>query len=90
MSRKSGRHYHVLVGLTGGYLSDSNYFCATKGEAQETAHQEAERFRDDYWEDKTVKVRGNMRDGYIVYRDGVDWMGIWITECYEEDCWEEE
>lgn len=79
MTRK---HYHVLSGLTGGYLPNSNDVCATRREAEASARWLASTFRDD-----ETRVSGSARDGW--YNVG-EYEYIKITECMEPDCMEGE
>ena len=58
-------HYHVLMGLRGGYLPDVNDVCATRADAIAQAL---------YWVrmnlDEGSRVKGNARDGFWVIADG--------------------
>jgi hypothetical protein len=85
------KHYHVLIGLTGGYMPDDNVVCATRREAQRTAAEYKRMFNDTVWqcededERRAKSYTGSLyRDGYAETGDGNDC--IEITECYEADC----
>jgi len=90
------RHYHVLVGMP-GYMPDNNDVCRTRGEAESSALYWANEYRND-WDSDTDKsyyiVTGNKHDGYEVNRrDQSDYALptlIYITECTENDCFEDE
>ena len=89
-------HYHVLVGMGGGYMPFSNFPCKTKGDAQHIARWEAQEWRDDYANNENGKmvpvyrVTGNKRDGYtMARRENTEYdLGhyIEITTCFESDC----
>jgi len=89
-------HFHMLVGMP-GYMSDTNYVCHTRGEAEHSARWQAQDFRDQWDCDEDgayYSVSGNKHDGYEIRRRGAFypeevWMTIRITECFEEDCLEE-
>jgi len=86
MSKKN--HYHVLVGMEGGYLPDINDVYLTKQDALDGAKWWKNTFR----YDMDMKVTGNARlDGYYYaiektapsYRLGTI---IQVTECQEKEC----
>ena len=79
------KHYHVLVGLY-GYLPNSNYYCSSIKQAEDTMQSEAEAFRD-----AGYKVTGNKRMGYDVkHESGYSWQYIEYNECQEEECNEDD
>ncbi len=71
-------HYHVLCGLTGGYMPNSNEVYRTRRDAEAGARWLAESFRDG-----ETKVRGSASAGY--YECG-KWEYIEINPCTETDC----
>jgi hypothetical protein len=78
---KPGCHYHVLCGLKGLYMPDSNdvypsYRKALSGAADGARH--AKECGD--------KVTGSAREGF----DVGEHHAIWIQECDMKDCLEEE
>lgn len=98
------RHYHVLVGLTGGYMPDSNYPCATLAEARALGSSLARDFSERagqrydfkpgrYDSDGNVispfwAWHGSQRAGYWYSADGNS--SVSISVCYESDCWGED
>ena len=89
------RHYHVLEGLEGLYMPDSNYVCATRREAELLAATIAAEAKDDQAQSEEYKPRaewelrmdevpwhGSARAGY--YTNGI--CRIEINICYEADC----
>lgn len=81
MSRRSAvKHYHVLFGLSGGYLPSDNAVFRTLREARSYAADLAREIRE--YEGK--KVVGSARLGYY---DVGDYEYIEITDpCYEPEC----
>lgn len=77
----SKRHYHVLFGLQGGYMPESNEMFTTIREAERYAAALAQD-----WREQGERVKGNAQSG--LYLVG-DWWLIEITTCYEEECIEE-
>lgn len=82
---KCKKHYHVLVGLLGGYLPNQNLGpFRNKRYAEQSAVELARLFRD-----QGLKVRGNAKAGYYLVGDfGEEY--IEITRCYEKECLEDE
>ena len=83
-------HYHVLVGLRGCYMPDSNDVCRTLQDAFSAASWQIEGERD-----AGHKVQGSKRDRFWVVRDpagipqgrgSYGWRAIEITECNEPEC----
>ncbi len=84
------KHYHMLMGMEGGYMPDVNHVCKTKQDASDSAQWQADQFRQDW--DIKYSVTGNKRNGYYIiekntpgYRLGTI---IDITICFELDCLE--
>lgn len=81
MARK---HYHVLSGLTGGYLPNTNDVYTSRKAAQSGAAWLAASYRDTEAY-VFAEVTGSAKAGwYDVGRNEY----IAITECVEEDCLE--
>lgn len=76
------KHYHVLSGLTGGYIPNTNDYCKTRRDAEASARWLAQRMRDD-----EIKVSGSASAGWY---DCGEYEYIEITSCTEPDCTEEE
>jgi hypothetical protein len=84
------KHYHVLLGMSGGYMPDTNAVVRTRRDAEETARWYAREFRD---HPELFRVTGSARDGlYVIERkeaiDALPYL-IEIVECFEPDCGEE-
>lgn len=77
-------HYHVLVGLQGGYMPATNVYCETWAEAQSVAREYKAQFNDD---DPRDPFKGDIgRDGYAANsREYIE-----IVECQREDCLDQE
>ena len=75
------RHYHVLQGLQGGYMPDSNNYHTSRRSAEADARWLARDARDSEYE-----VRGSAKAGLYTIGDN---LMIEITECDEPDCGEE-
>ena len=75
-------HYHVLSGLTGGYMPNTNEMCATRKEAEASARWLAQSMRD-----QDIKVSGSASAGWY---DCGKWEYIEITKCSEPDCSEDD
>ena len=76
MARK---HYHVLCGLRGMYMPNSNDVHATRKGAESGAAWLAETYRDD----GETRVTGSARHGYYTVGDNEC---IEITVCDAADC----
>ncbi len=78
------RHYHVLVGLSGGYMPNQNLGPFTsKRQAERVAAEIARIFRD-----QGLEVRGSAAAGYYSVGDfGCEY--IEITRCFEPECLED-
>jgi hypothetical protein len=76
----SEKHYHVLVGLCGLYMPDSNVVFTSKREAQSYARDEAERARDD-----GERVRKIPHAGHGYYQVG-DSHCIEVADCDQPEC----
>lgn len=76
---KGKKHYHVLSGLGGGYMPNSNEVYETKAQAI----QGAKEMKGIFQNDPETKVRG--RGGYYAVDDNTY---IEVTECHENDCLE--
>jgi hypothetical protein len=92
----STRHYHVLCGLQGGYMPDSNDVCSTLTEAYAIARDLKSLFTDDIDENNKPMwyVYGDIRKDHqyrIESRTSETHLGyiISINECFEDDCQEE-
>ncbi len=84
------KHYHVLVGLRGCYMPDSNYAVTSLAKARACAVEEkrswneAEHQRDEEYRDL---MHGDIRrDGCAVSKHNI----IEITDCFMGDCFESE
>lgn len=75
----SKRHWHVLSGLQGCYMPNSNYAHRTLKEAEADAADQAE-----YARDEEYRVEGSARSRW--YSVG-EHQCIQIVDCYEADCW---
>lgn len=81
------KHYHVLVGLEGGYMPDTNHFCKTLQEAIQCAIEEKEISLD-----CGMQVSGNIRHDRLYICTPSDAEAytlntlIEITECAETEC----
>lgn len=84
------KHYHVMVGLSGCYMPDSNALCMDLDDANAAAlwHVEDER-------DAGHKVRGSKADGCWQIRDpegcengrgSYGWRSISVVACDDFDC----
>ena len=80
-------HYHVLIGLEGGYMPDTNHYCETLADALETA-----KFEKELSLDADMTVSGNIREDRqytCQYKNAsgnsLDTI-IEIIECQEADC----
>ncbi len=73
------RHYHVLVGLSGGYMPNQNLGpFLNKKDAESSAAEIAGIFRD-----QGLYVSGSARAGYYQV---ADCEYIEITRCFEMEC----
>ena len=86
MARK--KHYHVLVGMEGGYMPDSNYYADTRKDAVDIALEEVRRHRD---QGRGYTVTGNARDGIWIFHSPYDGAHtlctyIEIPDCEDPDC----
>jgi hypothetical protein len=75
------KHYHVLVGLAGLYMPNSNTVCRTRREAESNAAWWAREARE-----QGDKVTGSAKTGY--YSVG-EHECIEITECDISECLED-
>ena len=73
------RHWHVLAGLQGCYMPNTNYAHRTLKEAEADAAEQAETARDEGY-----KVTGSARSRW--YEVG-EHQCIEIVDCHEADCW---
>lgn len=80
--RKSTRHHHVLVGLSGLYMPDVNEFHRTRRGAEESAAEHA-RFARDFGD----HVTGSAKSGRYYVGDH---QAIEITNCDDVSCLSEE
>lgn len=86
------KHYHVLCGMGGGYMPNTNDLCSTKRSAEDTAKWHADQWREEAWHaaecGEKLTIRGNKREGYVISSDSPYDLGhyIEIVECCEEDC----
>lgn len=76
-------HYHVLSGLTGGYLPNTNDYCKTRRDAEASARWLAEGLRFD-----GIQISGSASAGWYDVRNGREY--IEITKCSEADCSEDD
>lgn len=76
-------HYHVLCGMTGGYMPNSNYYAATRKDAEASARELAANARSDEY----TCVTGSASSGW--YDVGKNEY-IEIMKCFEDDCSEED
>lgn len=75
------RHYHVLMGLTGGYMPNSNAMFTNRREAESYAASLASEARE-----AGDTVSGSAKSGYYSIGDSEC---IEINDCYE-DCSEDD
>lgn len=86
------KHYHVISGMGGGYMPNSNEVYSTKAAAQDAAKWHADEWRelivDAAADGEKYRVQGNKREGYVLTRDSPYDLGeyIEIIECTEEGC----
>ena len=85
------KHYHVISGLSGGYLPNSNEIYTSKRAALAGARWHIEQIRD-----MGEKVRGSAKYGYWESREseslpGVYWDYVEVTGPCQDDCesWED-
>jgi hypothetical protein len=71
------KHYHVLCGLKGLYMPDSNDICTSRRQAERFAAEGARHARD-----CGDKVTGSAREGYSLGEHNA----LWIQECTIKDC----
>lgn len=78
-----GGHWHVLVGLRGCYMPDTNDVYRTRRDAERGARWWAEQCRDD----GETKVRGSARAGYYTVGEHNQ---IEVVHCTVDGCMEGE
>src|SRR5215467_12734875 len=61
----NSKHFHVISGLAGGYLPNTNYTFSTKSEALNEGVRQAEEYRE-----MDEKVRGSRKQGFWMARQG--------------------
>ena len=71
-------HYHVLSGLTGGYMPNTNDVCTSRRDADASARWLAQTMRD-----SNLKVSGSASAGWY---DVGEYEYIEVTTCNEPDC----
>lgn len=84
------KHYHVIAGLAGGYLPNTNDVFTTKRDATRYALDLIERYRDD-----GERVVGNARTGYWAAREsaavpGAFWDYVEVSLPCSDACESEE
>jgi hypothetical protein len=80
------KHYHVIAGLQGGYIPNSNDQYPTKRDALAGAMWHVDQYRE-----SGEKVRGSKRAGYWIAREseslpGTFWDYVEVTGPCFDDC----
>jgi len=90
------KHCHVLVGLEGGYLPDSNYYFADRRVARAAAKAEAEHLAD-YEYDEESGAKASVAGGPDLYTLEIENASpthlrtyVEVADCDDESCKDEE
>ena len=80
------KHYHVIAGLAGGYLPNTNDMYPTKRDALQGAMWHVEQYLD-----SGEKVRGSQRSGFWMAREseslpGTFWDYIEVSGPCRDEC----
>jgi hypothetical protein len=68
----ASKHYHVLQGLGGGYMPNTNYYADTLASARDSLRAAKQDFLDSAEYRTGRKVSGSLKSGFILCVDNSD------------------